>query len=86
MAEFNLPKYGHTKAVIVNDTTQYAGNIRWIFVDEAAVFSELTGTVTVAAGSAIGNTTHPAGKLLGGVITSFTLASGAVTAYLAEVA
>ena len=67
---------GEHGGAYVADTAAHAGDWFAIQVVTAATFDVLTGNLTGATGVAF-----PAGTILFGVFTTFTLSSGAVIAY-----
>jgi hypothetical protein len=80
-----IAKEGERNGLLVTDTTaQTGGNWSIIRCLEITVFSVLTGTITLGAGSALADAQFRAGAVIYGNFTAFTLASGAVVAYTAQ--
>jgi hypothetical protein len=67
----------------IYDTVLCNGKWNAIYMNEATVFTVLTGSHSIV-GSTLGSETHAAGKWLFGLFTGIQLASGSVDAYIAE--
>lgn len=75
--------FGQAGAVFVNTTAATTGEFCAIQVISSAVFSALTWPELTGTASLLG-TTIPAGTVIFGQISAFTLTSGAVLAYKAS--
>jgi hypothetical protein len=78
---------GQQGAIVITDTAAHTANYRWILCAADTVIATISGNVLSNAGvspnTSLSGITLPAGFGFGGVISSITLTSGTVIAYLA---
>jgi hypothetical protein len=60
------------------------GDFMAIYFPEESVIASLTGNYSLNTSSVLGNITFPAGSMIVGNFTAFTLTSGAAIAYRAK--
>jgi len=74
---------GQQGGIVFNAADVATGPFRWIQIVNDTVLSAIVAPNLIDADTKLITITHPAGSGIGGNITSFTVTSGVVIAYLA---
>jgi hypothetical protein len=73
---------GQQGGIVFNAGQSATGPFRWVQIVNDTVFSAFVAANLADASTKLITITHPAGSGIGGNITSFTVTSGVVIAYL----